>query len=89
MKAAEEKFVKAYNAVAAARQPGDKFLNAFPEITLEENVNENQLDANALEQEPVRESIVVNEVVEQIDNAPVEPVKDDLSKSLQIDGAAK
>ena len=59
----------------------------FPEITREENVNENQLEVNDPEQ--IRESIVVNEVIEAERNIAREPMDEALDKSLNLNDIVK
>ena len=83
LRAAEERFVKTYNEVAL-NKPTDRLLGSIPHITLEENANENQAEA-VEEIEQVRESIVVNEAVEEEKKAPLEAIMEEEEFSLVIE----
>ena len=87
IKSAEDKFIRDYNETAKSQATHNNFLKAFPEITREENVNENQLEVN--EPEQVRESIVVNEVIEAERNIAREPMDEALDKSLNLNDIVK
>ena len=83
LRAAEERFVKTYNEVAL-KKTTDRLLSSIPHITLEENANENQVEA-VEEIEQVRENIVVNEAVEEEKKAPLEPIAEEEEFSLVIE----
>ena len=65
----------------------DRLYNAFPEITKEENVNEREIENQAIENEPVRENIIVHEIANEERNIHVEPIREDEEQVLQAENS--
>lgn len=65
----------------------DRLYNAFPEITKEENANEREIENQAIENEPVRENIIVHEIANEEINIPVMPIQEDEEKVLQAENS--
>lgn len=100
LKEAEKNFIKVFNENSKKARDQeqerlkkdpttviDPFLAAYPKVSLLEENDEPQINNQALENEPNRQSIAVNEALDNSHNVDIEPMKNDesLNKSSQID----